>query len=45
MVFGSLRVLVSLPVRIVGVGDWKMLAGKCGWRKGLYGPCGVCTRE
>ena len=46
VVFGWFRVLVLQPVRVVGGdGDWKMLAGKGGWRKGLYGPCGVCTRD
>ena len=31
-----------------GGGDWKILAGKGGWRKGLYGPCEcvcVCVQE
>ena len=30
---------------LVGVlGGWEMLAGKGGWRKGLYGPFGVHGR-
>ena len=45
LVFGRVRVLVSLLVRVVGGEDWKMLSGNDGWRKGLYRPCRVCTKE
>ena len=38
-------VSVSLLVRVVEGGSQEMLAGKGGWRKGLYGTFGVCTRE
>lgn len=45
LVFGWFRVLISLLVRVVRGRGWKMLVGKSGWRKGLYGLFGVCTRE
>ena len=44
VVFGWYRVWVPLLVGVVGVEDWKMLAGKGDWRQGLYGPFGVCGR-
>ena len=38
-------VSVSLLVRVAEGGSQEMLPGKGGWRKGLYRPFGVCTRE
>ena len=45
LVFGWFRVFVSLLAGVVRVRGWKMLVGKSGWKKGLYGLFGVCTRE
>ena len=39
------RVRVRVRVRALGVGGWEMLVGKGDWRKGLYGPFGVCGRS
>ena len=35
---------MPLLVRVLGGGGWEMLAGKGGWRKGLYGQFGVDGR-
>ena len=35
---------MPLLVGVFGGGGWKMLVGKGGWRKGLYGPFGVCGK-
>ena len=43
-VFWIFRVFVPLLGGVLGIGGLEMLVGKGGWRKGLYGPFGVCGR-